>query len=64
MVPTELATNPREWAVVTGASRGFGRAFARELAHRGHPILLVARRGDELQRVAAEIAAAADAPSH
>src|SRR6185369_3816278 len=57
MVPATLVTNQHEWAVVTGASSGIGRAFALELARRGHPILLVARRGDELQRVAAEIAA-------
>jgi len=57
MVPAEIVTNQHEWAVVTGASSGIGRAFALELARRGHPILLVARRGDELQRVAAEITA-------
>jgi short-subunit dehydrogenase len=57
MVPAEIAKNQHEWAVVTGASSGIGRAFALELARRGHPILLVARRRDELQRVAAEITA-------
>jgi short-subunit dehydrogenase len=57
MVSAEIATNQHEWAVVTGASSGIGRAFALELARRGHPILLVARRRDELQRVAAEITA-------
>jgi short-subunit dehydrogenase len=57
MISAEVATNQHEWAVVTGASSGIGRAFALELARRGHPILLVARRRDELQRVAAEITA-------
>jgi len=57
MVAAEIVTNQHEWAVVTGASSGIGRAFALELARRGHPILLVARRGYELQRVAAEITA-------
>jgi short-subunit dehydrogenase len=46
-----------EWAVVTGASSGIGRAFAIELARGGHPVALVARRADELRRTAAEIAA-------
>jgi uncharacterized protein len=46
----------REWAVVTGASSGIGRAFALELAARGHPVLLVARRADELVKVARQIA--------
>jgi short-subunit dehydrogenase len=44
------------WAIVTGASSGIGRAFALRLAGSGHPVLLVARRGPELERVAAEIA--------
>jgi len=47
--------NKQRWAVVTGASSGFGRAFALQLAESGHQVLLVARRQQELQRVAAEI---------
>lgn len=49
-------SNSKDWAVVTGASSGIGRAFALELAGRGHPVLLIARRGDELSRVARQIA--------
>ena len=45
----------QEWAVVTGASSGIGRAFAIELAGR-YPVLLVARRAAELNEVALEIA--------
>ena len=45
----------REWAVVTGASSGIGRSFALQLAERGRPVLLVARREAELQNVATEI---------
>ena len=42
-------------AVVTGASSGIGEATARELARRGWRCVLLARRADELERIAAEI---------
>ena len=43
------------WAVVTGASSGIGRAFARELARRGNRVLGIARRGDRLEALAREM---------
>jgi uncharacterized protein len=49
-------SNSTGWAVVTGASSGIGRAFALQLAERGHPVLLVARRQDALSGVARQIA--------
>ncbi|MGW0483961.1 SDR family NAD(P)-dependent oxidoreductase [Nonomuraea sp. NPDC003214] len=42
-------------ALVTGASRGLGTAYAHELARRGANLVLVARSGDALDRVAGEI---------
>ncbi len=46
-----------EYALITGASKGIGRAIAEELASRGINVLLVARSEELLQQVAAEITA-------
>jgi 3-oxoacyl-[acyl-carrier protein] reductase len=48
-------------ALLTGASRGLGRACAIALAREGVDIAIVARRRDALERTAAEIAAATGA---
>jgi uncharacterized protein len=45
-----------EYALITGASKGIGRAIARELASRGYNVLLIARSEDLLQNLAGEIA--------
>src|ERR1700758_3394254 len=43
------------WAVVAGASDGVGAAFAEGLAERGVNVVLLSRRGDVLDEVAAAI---------
>jgi len=45
-------------AIVTGASRGLGRALAAELARHGAKVVLVARESEDLHAAVAEIRAA------
>lgn len=46
-----------EYALITGASKGIGKAIAEELARKGFNVLLVARSGDLLVQTAGELAA-------
>lgn len=48
--------SPEGTALVTGASSGIGRELARQLAGRGHGVTLVARRVEQLEALADEIA--------
>jgi short-subunit dehydrogenase len=46
------------WALITGASEGLGREFARLAAEDGHDLILTARRQDLLETLAADLRAA------
>lgn len=49
------AEHSRPFAVITGASRGIGAAYARALADRGYDLLLVGRDRDRLEAVASAV---------
>ena len=47
--------NPRRRGIIVGASDGIGAALARRLAREGYTLALLARRGDKLESLCAEI---------
>jgi short-subunit dehydrogenase len=54
----------RKLALITGASAGLGTHFARLFARDGHDVILVARRADRLEGLAAEIQKAHSVTAH
>ncbi|XP_067929650.1 very-long-chain 3-oxoacyl-CoA reductase-like [Watersipora subatra] len=44
-----------QWAVVTGATNGIGKSYARALAGRGLDIVLISRSDEKLEKVQAEL---------
>ena len=48
-------TEPRPVTLITGASAGLGVEFARQLAKRGHRLVLAARRKEQLDALVAEL---------
>ena len=49
---------PQGYALITGASSGIGEEFARQLAAQGWSLILVARSGDQLEKIRSELMSA------
>ncbi|KAF1660865.1 Testosterone 17-beta-dehydrogenase 3, partial [Aptenodytes patagonicus] len=54
-LPQTFFRSMGEWAVVTGAGDGLGKAYSFELAKRGLNIVMISRTLEKLQRVASEV---------
>ena len=50
-----MLQNTSSYAVITGASKGLGKVYAFELARRGCPLLLVAKKNEGLQEFSESI---------
>ncbi len=55
MFPMSSPKSEKPVAVVTGASSGIGEATAKTLAGQGFHVIVAARRGDRIDRLADEI---------
>ena len=45
----------KQYAVITGASSGIGRAFAKQLSRQGYALILISRREKHLRNLAAQL---------
>ena len=54
-MPQSNPGSPRRRALITGASRGIGAAFARRLAQAGVDLTLVARQRNDLETLAQDL---------
>uniref|UniRef100_A0A8I4A5K2 17beta-estradiol 17-dehydrogenase n=1 Tax=Callithrix jacchus TaxID=9483 RepID=A0A8I4A5K2_CALJA len=55
VLPKTFLRSMGQWAVITGAGDGIGKAYAFELAKRGLHVVLISRTLEKLQVIGAEI---------
>lgn len=60
----DMTPSDNPFAIITGASRGIGAEYARQLASQGHDLLLVARDTERLRHLAQELETAYSIHAH
>ena len=55
LAPTDLKKKYGRWAIISGATDGIGLGFAKDLASRGHSLIIIGRNPEKLANVKSQL---------